>query len=690
MNSSHLVLVAAVLAGVVPASAQTTYTRVAHGNWSEPSSWSPAGVPGPGDTADLNGRSVSLNAATTVAVLILPPALNSVLGGAVALTVTDTLRWEAGQSNMTDTLTVGPQATFRVRGTANLRMGNGGVLRNRGRMVWEAPQRWNDVGRFVNEGEVEIPLDGATPVNLCFSSVNPAITNAAGGLIRRTGPGTVYFSCGFNNHGTIRVEQGTLEQRGFNASGGTDTGAYEVAGGATLLFSGGVRTMTAAASVTGAGTVEVRQNGNTHHVGIAGAYAVSSTVVASGTLDLGSTSTTATLDLSGGHLGGSGSLTVSDAFNWTGGGLDGTGTTVVAPTATLAIGGTATRRLSEARTLRLEGTGTWSSPVGSLGGSTYSFHNAGTLTMSDGAGATFIEIVNTGTLTKTGGGTTDFTNLRFTNDGVVQVEAGTLNVNGCCITNPAVTDTGTFTIASGATLLFAGSRTFAPGAVVQGAGTIGFGSTSLTNRATVRPGLSPGVLAVTGSYPAPQVDGVLEVELGGYAPGTGHDQLAVTGTTALGGTLRVLLVDGFVPAMGDRFLVVAAGGAVTGAFAGLDLPVGLAAYVETTAAGVELVIGTPVASEPGANLPAVFALHGAAPNPSAGQATLRYEVARAGPVRVAVYDALGREVAVLVDGKQPAGRHEAALDGRALPSGVYLVRMTAEGFTQSHRVTLLR
>ncbi len=62
----------------------------------------------------------------------------------------------------------------------------------------------------------------------------------------------------------------------------------------------------------------------------------------------------------------------------------------------------------------------------------------------------------------------------------------------------------------------------------------------------------------------------------------------------------------------------------------------------------------------------------------------------AGRVTLAVYDALGREVARLVDGERPAGRYEVVLDGAGLPSGLYLVRLTAEGFAQTRRVTLLR
>ncbi|MCH8031441.1 MAG: T9SS type A sorting domain-containing protein [Bacteroidetes bacterium] len=97
-----------------------------------------------------------------------------------------------------------------------------------------------------------------------------------------------------------------------------------------------------------------------------------------------------------------------------------------------------------------------------------------------------------------------------------------------------------------------------------------------------------------------------------------------------------------------------------------------------------------VANEPGADLPQQFRLHAAYPNPFNPQATLRYDVPTGSTVRIAVYDALGREVAVLFDGLNPAGQHEVVFDGHGMPSGVYFVRMAAEGFAQTQTITLLR
>ena len=97
----------------------------------------------------------------------------------------------------------------------------------------------------------------------------------------------------------------------------------------------------------------------------------------------------------------------------------------------------------------------------------------------------------------------------------------------------------------------------------------------------------------------------------------------------------------------------------------------------------------PVAAEPGAPEAPALAL-AAYPNPFAGRATLAFALPEAGPVRLAVYDALGRRVAVLLDAVRPAGRHAVAFDARGLPAGTYVVHLSAGGAAQTQRVTLVR
>jgi hypothetical protein len=79
----------------------------------------------------------------------------------------------------------------------------------------------------------------------------------------------------------------------------------------------------------------------------------------------------------------------------------------------------------------------------------------------------------------------------------------------------------------------------------------------------------------------------------------------------------------------------------------------------------------------------------AAPNPFLRGTRLIFDLTRAADVRLAVFDALGREVAVLHDGPRPAGRHEAGLAGAELAPGVYVVRLTTPDGVAATTVTRL-
>jgi hypothetical protein len=67
-------------------------------------------------------------------------------------------------------------------------------------------------------------------------------------------------------------------------------------------------------------------------------------------------------------------------------------------------------------------------------------------------------------------------------------------------------------------------------------------------------------------------------------------------------------------------------------------------------------------------------------------------------VRLAVYDLLGREVAVLVDEKKQPGNYNVTFDGSGLSSGFYFCRMcvgdhslpSQQSLLQTRRLLLLR
>jgi hypothetical protein len=92
-----------------------------------------------------------------------------------------------------------------------------------------------------------------------------------------------------------------------------------------------------------------------------------------------------------------------------------------------------------------------------------------------------------------------------------------------------------------------------------------------------------------------------------------------------------------------------------------------------------------------AALPTTHVLSAPAPNPTDGRAALTLEVAETQAVRVALHDALGREVALLYDGTLAAGTpHRLVVEGSALPVGVYAVRAVGATFADVRTLTLTR
>lgn len=88
-------------------------------------------------------------------------------------------------------------------------------------------------------------------------------------------------------------------------------------------------------------------------------------------------------------------------------------------------------------------------------------------------------------------------------------------------------------------------------------------------------------------------------------------------------------------------------------------------------------------------------LVGSYPNPAPHSATIRYGLPSAMPVTLAVYDVLGRRVAVLQDGRQERGYHTVHWTGRTaqgtpVSSGTYLYRLEAGNTVRTGRLVIVR
>ena len=122
---------------------------------------------------------------------------------------------------------------------------------------------------------------------------------------------------------------------------------------------------------------------------------------------------------------------------------------------------------------------------------------------------------------------------------------------------------------------------------------------------------------------------------------------------------------------------------------------GLAANIELDGVGnVELggysVQTVTTADEPTAE-PAAALLAPVYPNPvrRGQETTLAYSLSAPGPVRIEVFDVLGRVVATVVDAGQAAGPQQAQWRSDAVPAGLYFVRVVADGRTTTQRVTVV-
>ncbi len=78
------------------------------------------------------------------------------------------------------------------------------------------------------------------------------------------------------------------------------------------------------------------------------------------------------------------------------------------------------------------------------------------------------------------------------------------------------------------------------------------------------------------------------------------------------------------------------------------------------------------------------------PNPMSGAGTVSFGLAEGGPISVALFDVLGRQVDLLADGPYGPGRHTVDFDASALPVGVYVVRVVTGSEARLARFTIAR
>jgi len=78
------------------------------------------------------------------------------------------------------------------------------------------------------------------------------------------------------------------------------------------------------------------------------------------------------------------------------------------------------------------------------------------------------------------------------------------------------------------------------------------------------------------------------------------------------------------------------------------------------------------------------------PNPFNPSTNIAFALAKAGEVKLRIFNALGQQVATLVNGRLSAGQYKATWNARNVPSGLYFYKLEAGAFSQTRKMVLMK
>jgi hypothetical protein len=428
------------------------WTNHASGNWSNPTNWSPNEVPGSSDTAIITNSgayTVTLDTSPTVASLKLGGgghqtlatagytltlnsnsvvnangtlALNGgAVGGGGLLTINGVLNWTGGLINENCTITVGTNGTLVLAGVNGSGYVNYGVI--------------------TNAGTVQL-VSGNLQLENYYGGINGGLFNQASGVVELTAD--VSITAAYNN--PVFVNQGTL------------------------VKSGGINTSTIYPSFINSGTVEAN-TGTISINGLGASFSAGSTFLGTGqtvlsgnTVTLNGSLTSSNLVLAGANL--SGSAVLSGVLTWTSGQINNDCTLTVIPGAVLTlagVNGTAYVNfgvITNAGTVQLvSGNLQLENYYGGIAGWLFN-QPSGVVNLAADVSITAAyntpEIVNQGTVLKSGGTHTSAIQAYLNNSGTVEANIGTIDFNDL----GATLNVGSLFLGAGQILLTSGTVTF--------------------------------------------------------------------------------------------------------------------------------------------------------------------------------------------------------------------------------------
>lgn len=92
----------------------------------------------------------------------------------------------------------------------------------------------------------------------------------------------------------------------------------------------------------------------------------------------------------------------------------------------------------------------------------------------------------------------------------------------------------------------------------------------------------------------------------------------------------------------------------------------------------------------GTEIPSSFRLAQNYPNPFNPSTTILFDIPKTGFVNIAIYDAMGREIAVLANEQMTPGKYSVEFNANKYSSGVYFYKLYSDGFTDTKKMILIK
>jgi hypothetical protein len=492
----------------------------ASGDWHNPLNWSPNFVPTAVDEVTLSSvsgtisinepgacRQLTINGGTltfsgsgpltvsnlnatggtftcNVDVSVQNLYLTSTLGGSGVVSISHTMGWPAGTMSGSGRTVIASNATLTINPGIEVALAR--TLENAGTTLCTG------AGNLIIYGSVITNRPGAlfhvqNAQNFSFGSNPPRFDNA-GTFRKSVSSGTTTVGVPFNNYADMDIQTGTLVLNGNFLNNGTVTlaagttnrmlsgsgsGTFNAPATALIEWPGGTFTLNPGAQLNGPASYRI--NGGTVNC---------NADLAIHDLYLSST------------LGGSGVVTISNTMDWPAGTMSGSGRTVIASNATLSINyileHTLVRTLENAGTTTWTGTGNltiYGSVITNCPGALFHVQNSQNFNF----GSNPPRFDNAGTFRKSVSSGTTTVGVPFNNYADMDIQTGTLVLNGNFLNNGTVTlaagttqqmlsgsASGTFDAPATALVQWTGGTfTLNPGAHLNGAGTFRFNGVAI-------------------------------------------------------------------------------------------------------------------------------------------------------------------------------------------------------------------